>query len=151
MQHSAEMRRCLESCDVAQLRKLWAHIAPNMPQPQTDADALVSLHIARTKASTLAFNSRAYSHRWLTDQGLPSGLPDNLKPKADRLFPRIVEGVGISVNAASALFKPITTIVRGAMEDAVMEAYCDKHTEPEFVKQRMMEAKEKAVRKLLGI
>jgi hypothetical protein len=55
------------------------------------------------------------------------------------------------VNSASRLFAPITGMVRSAMEDAVMHCYADRQTEPEFVKARMREAKEKTVRKLLGI
>ena len=108
MQHSAEVRRCLIDCDVAQLRKLWQHVAPHLPQPETDADALVSLHFARTLASFVSFRARAYSHRWLIDNGWPSGLPDHMKPRAERLYPRVVEGVGVSVNASSKLFQPIT-------------------------------------------
>lgn len=150
MQHSVEMRRCLIDCDVAAIRKLWQHVSPHLPQPETDADALVSIHFARTMAVFVPFKLRAYSHRWLLDSGYPSGLPDNLKPKAERIFPRIVDAVGISVNTKSDLFKPIRLMVRGAMEDAVMECYADNRKEPEFVKSRMQEARQKTVRKLLG-
>jgi len=152
MHHAAELRRCLIECDVAQLRKLWRHVAPGLPQPDNDSDALVSLHLARTQAHTIPFRARAYSHRWLVDQGYPSALPDNLKPKAERIYPRVVDAVGISVNALSNLFKPITGIVRGAMEDAVMEMHCDRvPLDDPRVKPRMLEARQKTVKKLLGV
>jgi hypothetical protein len=59
MQHTAELRRCLIDCDVPQLRKLWAHVAPNWPQPKTDRDALVALHLARTQTNGIPFRARA--------------------------------------------------------------------------------------------
>lgn len=150
MDHSAEMRRCLEAVDIAGIRKLWQHVSTHLPQPERDADALVAIHHARTQSQSIAFKLRAYSHRWLTDRGYPSGLPDELKPKAERIYPRIVEAVGISVNSKSQLFKPIMTLVRDAMSDAVEEAFADGRTEPAFVSARMQEARVKTVRQLVG-
>src|ERR1044072_6980895 len=95
------LRRCLEECDVAGIRALWAQIPPGMPQPHTDAEALATIHRARTEANSIALRLRAYSHRWLEDRGLPSGLPDELRPRAERMYPRVVDGVGISVNIRS--------------------------------------------------
>jgi hypothetical protein len=96
------------------------------------------------------FRLRAYSHRWLLDHGLPSGLPDELKPLAERMYPVKAEGVGISVNMRSPILKPIAGIVRQAMSDAVMDAYAERRTEPPFVKTRMQEAREKVLKKLIG-
>lgn len=148
--HSAEFRRCLEAVDVAGIRKLWRHVSPHLPQPQTDAEALVTIHHARTQTDSIALKLRAWSHRWLLDHGYPSGLPDHLKPSAERIYPRVVEGVGISVNFRSPILQPIASLVRGAMEDAVSEAYADNNTEPSFVRARMQEARETTVRKLVG-
>lgn len=150
MQHSAELHRCLVDCDVVAIRKLWQHVAPHLPQSEDNADTLVSIHIARTQLGTIPFKLRAYSHRWLIDQGFPSGLPDELRPKAERIYPCIAEGVGISVNARSALFRPIAKLVCASAVEAVMECYADKRTEPEFVKARMHEARTATIRKLLG-
>src|SRR5262249_47481856 len=74
--HAAEFRRCLEQLDVAGIRKLWRHVSPNMPQPKNDAEALISLHSARTQSEAMPIKLRAWSHRWLLDNGLPSQLPD---------------------------------------------------------------------------
>jgi hypothetical protein len=86
----------------------------------------------------------------LQDNNLPSGLPDSLRPKAERIYPRVVDGVGISVNASSLAMRPIVPIVQRAMEDTVQEAYADGDTEPTLLKTRMMEARVKAVKKLVG-
>jgi hypothetical protein len=84
------------------------------------------------------------------DHNLPSGLPDNLKPKAERIYPRVVEGVGIAVKATSNWLRPVVSIIREAMNNAVLEAYADKRTEPQFIKNRIMEARSNIVKKLLG-
>ena len=107
------------------------------------------LHHARTQ-SPLDLKLRAYSHRWLLDRGLPSGLPDELKPKAERLYPVKVEAVGISINGGG-IFAPVIPLIRGAMEDAVLECFADGHKETEIVRPRMFEARAKAVKQLLGV
>lgn len=148
--HSAEFRRCLEQLDVAGVRALWRHMSPHLAQPKTDAEALFTLHHARTQTESIAIKLRAWSHRWLLDNGYPSGLPDHLKPSAERIYPRVVESVGISVNFLSPVLKPIGKLVRGAMENAVLDAYAEKRTEPEFLRARMAEARQTAIRKLVG-
>jgi hypothetical protein len=148
--HAGEFRRCLEQLDVAAIRKLWRHVSPHLAQPKDDAEALISLHHARTQTESIPLKLRAWSHRWLLDHGMPSGLPDHLKARAERLYPHVVEGVGISVNFRSPILQPITSHVRGAMEDAVSEAYADKRTEPAFLKARMQEAKQTTIHKLVG-
>lgn len=150
VQHSAEFSRCLVTCDVVGIRRLWKHVAPHLPQPGSDRDALVAIHHARTQAKSISLRLRAYSHRWLLDNGYPSGLPDELKPRAERMYPKVVEGVGIAVKAGSALMQPIAPIIRGAMEDVVREAYADGKTDPVFVKGRMLEARKVALKKLMG-
>jgi hypothetical protein len=140
MQHQAELRRCLIDCDVAQLRKLWAHIAPQWPQPKTERDMLVALHIARTNTNGIPFRARAYSHRWLIDGGWPSGLPDHLKPKAERIYPRVVGAVGISSMGGPGVKTHFNRAIEKVMGDAVLETYADGHeNQPHIVKARMME------------
>lgn len=148
--HAAEFKRCLEQCDVAGIRALWRHVSPHLPQPVNDAEALVTIHSARTQSESLSNKARFYSHRWLLDNGFPSSLPDALRPSAERMYPRVVEGVGISVNFRNPILKPLNEPVRRSMEDAVSEAYADGNTEPSFVKVRMAEAREITVRKLVG-
>jgi len=138
-------RRCLEELDVVGARRVWAHVAPHLPQPKTDSETLVTMHMVRTISESMPFNLRAYSHRWLLDHNYPSQLPDHLKPKAERIYPKIVTAVGISVNGP-AYMKDVLTTVRLSMEDAVNDCYADGKTEPEFVRARMKEAREKVLK-----
>lgn len=144
--HASALRRCLIDLDVKGIRRIWAAIAPHLPQLKP-ADALPALHLARTSAASVPFNLRAYSHRWLTERALPSHLPDNLKPKAERMYPVVVGGVGISVNSKHIEVK---TGVQGAMEYSVLDSYANGDTEPDLVKRRMFEARDKELRGLFG-
>lgn len=151
MPYTDDFRRCLLEMDVVGVRKLWSHVAPHLANG-TDEETLASLHYARTAADSIPIKLRAYSHHWLLDHNLPSGLPDNMKPLAERIYPRIVEGVGISVNASSDLMRPIVPLVRRAMEDAVNEAYAEfRHPPVEHVRERMKRARGWVISKLLGI
>ena len=148
MDISDVMRQCLEELDVHRAQAVWGHIAPHLPQPQDDHDMLVCLHRARTEAASMPLDLRAYSHRWLLDRGWQSGLPDRLKPKAERLYPRVVSGVGIAVRSE---YPEVTRSIRGAMEVTVLEAEADgKLLDSPFVKRRMMEARAKERRALFG-
>jgi hypothetical protein len=148
-----QFHTALEQCDVPMARRMSAHLFPHLPQPTTDAEALVMLHRARTEMPSMPLKLRAYSHRWLLDHGYPSALPDELKPRAERMYPVVTEGVGISVHT-SRLLRPVGLMIRGAMEGAVMDAYAGAKTpDPAFVRARMMEAREsigKAVREMVG-
>lgn len=151
MEHSAEMLRCMRDLDVAGIRKLSAHISPHQPQPKSDAEALISLHMARTQSPALEFRLRAYSHSWLSERGYPSQLPDRLKPKAERMYPRIVEAVGIACGGTSELGRAIAPYIQKAMQDCVLDAYADgKMKSPEYIKGLMLNARTKTVQELLG-
>jgi hypothetical protein len=149
-EHSDLFRQCLEACDVKATRGLWQHVRPNMPCPETDHEVLICIHMARTAIFSIPFKLRAYSHRWLLDHGLPSQLPDQLKPKAERLYPRIAEAVGIAVKTQSEFLRPLLVPVRDAMEQAVLECYADGNTDPAFVKKRIQEARRAEYKRLLG-
>lgn len=146
----ASFRNLLEAGDVEGLRAHWADHAPKMPQPETAEQAEIVMHRARTEAASISLRARAYSHAWLCERSLPSGLPDDLKPKAERIYPIVVEAVGISVSARSPLLRPAMLEVRGAMEDAVNDAYADGRKDPAFVKARMNEASDRTMRALFG-
>jgi hypothetical protein len=75
------------------------------------------------------------------ERGLPSGLPDHLKPKADRIYPRTVEAVGVAVLATSADGVTRARAIEKAMSDAVAECYADGERDPEIIKSRMAEAR----------
>ncbi len=145
MDHAAEMRRCLETCDVVGIRRLWAHIAPAMPQGGTDRDVMIMIHHARTQSASLKLRLRAYSHRWLVDNGYPSGLPDELKPRAERMYPKVVGVVGISVNSK---YEVVRREIGGAMADVVENAYADGKTDPGYIRPRMMDARKQAQKRL---
>lgn len=149
----AQFAQLLADGDVAALRRAWRQVAPHLPQPATDAEAEIVMHHARTQARSVPMRRRAWSHRWLLERGYPSGLPDILRVRAERLYPRIVEAVGISVNAHSSLLAPIVAPVRRAMEHAVLEVYADHgpHPDPNVVRARMQEARAHEVKKLLGV
>lgn len=144
-------RQLLEAGDVDGLRKAWLELSPNMPQPETREKAEIVMHMTRTSTQSLPLRPRAYSHRWLQERMLPSQLPDELKPSAERLYPVIAEGVGIALGFRSKWMRPAIGEVRGAMEYAVEDAYADGRREPAFVKSRMMAAKDKAMRVLFGL
>ncbi len=148
MNHSAEFKRCLETCDVVAIRKLWQHIAPHLHQPSTDFETLATIHCARTRSEWCSFRLRAYSHSWLIDHGFPSLLPDNLKSKAERLYPRIVEGVGISINYGSNLLTVAGKMIQDEISNAVAELYADGDTDVAIVKNRIKEVREVAIRRL---
>lgn len=152
MDSAAAMKQCLEEMDVVGIRSLWHVIAPNMPQPKTDHEAMCTLHMARTSMPVLTMRQRYYSHRWLLDHNCISLLPDAERPAAERMYPQVVSSVGIAIKATSDLTKSIMPLVRSAMENAVHEAYADgRRDDILFIKQRMAEARRGTVRKLLGV
>lgn len=143
---SDDFLRCLEELDVAGARALWRQVQPNMPQPQTDHDALVALHHARTQSISVDFRKRSYSHRWLTDNGYPSGLPDDLRPRAERMYPKIVSAVGVCVAAVTQGSQPLAEAMQQAMSDAVSACYAEGRTDPDFVRARMAEARDRLLK-----
>lgn len=136
-------RQALESLDVALVRKMWRHIMPHLPQPESDEEALISAHIARTSIPHLRFRNRAYSHCWLIERGFPSGLPDELRPKAERLYPQPTATVGIAVRNTT----PVALAIRRAMEEAVLDVGVKN---PPLTKRAIMSAREKT-RKQFGL
>lgn len=146
----AEFRGALESLDLAKLRGMWARIAPHLPQPQSDEQTLAIAHHARTQASSIRQQLRCYSHCWLRERNLPSGLPVLMRRKAERMFPRVADAVGIAIGGTSETAMAIKPHVMGAMVGAVQDCYASGDREPAIVKPRMLEAKRSIIKKLLG-
>lgn len=148
--HSDLFRRCLESCDIEGVRKLWAHVAPHLPQPNGDYQVQVMIHSARTQAASMPLRLRAYSHQWLLANGLPSQLPNDLKPKAEQMDFKFSFGVGIGMKMATTdpQKRAVGQLIQRAMGEAVEEAFADRRTETVFLRQRMVEAKERTIRSL---
>lgn len=150
MAAASDLRLILEKGDYRALRRFHSELLPHVPAPQSDQDAEVSLHMARTQAEWLSERARCYSHAWLVERGMPSQLPDSLKPQAERLYPRIAEAVFVSVNSNSPLIKPIVPLVQQAMCDAVEDCFANGDRDPALVRGRMQEAREKTFRSLVG-
>lgn len=150
MKGASEFRAALEAGDINQLQRIAQRAEPHLPR-MTDSQAEFVMHEARTRARSIPFAKRAYSHRWLVERGHESGLPDHLRPKAERICPRIVSAVGIAVRTSNPLLAPVAPLIRRAMEDAVLEAQADGRLEDSaFVSARMHEARRRSVRELLG-
>lgn len=144
-------RNLLEDGDVPGLMAAWGELFPGMPQPSSFGEAEIAMHMARTASESVSFKLRAYSHRWLDERDLPSQLPDELKPRAERLYPVAACAVGISVNARSEWMRPAMIEVRGAMETAVLDAEADRRlADSDFVKARMNEARARTMKQLFG-
>jgi hypothetical protein len=142
MNHADAFRRCLIELDVVGMCDLWFHVSPHLPQPKNNDEALTTLHYARTQAESIPVKQRCYSHSWLCERGLPSGLPDRLRSKADRLYPHEVRAVGIAVKAMSAANEPRARAIEKAMSDAVLECYADGVTDTDAIKARMNAARD---------
>lgn len=147
---STALRRALEDGDVASVQAVWAELFPNHPRPLNGMDAFITFHYARTVTESISLDVRRYSHAWLCERGLPSGLPDALRPRSEQIEPKISEAVGISANFRSKILRPVKPIVERAMSDAVSECYADRRTEPSFVKARLLAAKDRTIKKLFG-
>lgn len=150
MSTETEFRRALEEGDFRRLRALHSALLPHIPEPTTDAAAEISLHMARTQADWLDLRKRAWSHRWLSERGLPSQLPDELKPKAERLYPVITEAVFVSANTNSPLLKPVAQQIQRSMCDAVEDCFANGDRDPHLVRKRMQESRETTLKQLLG-
>lgn len=150
--HASELRRCLVDCDVGALLALWKMLYPAQSPPETRQDCLIAIHMARTGSERLPFRFRAYSHQWLKDN-LPadvaakcSQLPDQLKPRAERMYPRIVEAVGVCVAGHGNKKTDYHHFVSTRLGEAVHEFYdfiACKVRDPEGLKRRMTEIHDK--------
>jgi hypothetical protein len=140
--HSADYRRCLVELDIEGMRRLHYAMTGEL---LTETEILPALHHARTQARSLPLRSRAYSHAWLCERNIPSGLPDELKPKAERLYPREAKAVGIAVNTLRGKTE-LTRMLEKAMSDSVLGSFADGVEDPDLVKARMLEAYRRAMK-----
>lgn len=150
MSAQSEFHAALESGDVRLVRRASARLFPHLPPPASDNEAEASMHMARTQMPSMPLKLRVYSHRWLAERGLPSQLPDDLRPKVEQIHPVIAEGVLVAVDSQSEEMKPIAKLIEAAMCDAVEDCYANGDRDPRIVKARMAEAKARKFRELLG-
>jgi hypothetical protein len=140
--------RILTEGDHKAFRRHWGDLFPHLAAaaPKNDAEAEVSMHYARTISENVGVGLRQYSHRWLTEQNYPSGLPDELRPSAEQVCPRVAAAVGLTVGT-----KPYSPLIREAMEHAVLDAEADgRLNDDAFVRSRIQEARTKSIRQLFG-
>ena len=147
--HSEQFRDCLDRCDVQGVRALWGHCFAHLPQPGSDFEVLVMIHRARTEAQSVVRSKRYYSHQWLVANGIPSGLPEKDRPKAERRDFKFAYGVGIAVktNSQDPERQALARHVQDAMADAVEHAFADGRTDTAFLRARMGEARAVATRR----
>lgn len=141
--HAEELRRCLVDCDIEGIRTLWNYISPNIRVPEDDADVLIQIHMARTATERIPFRFRAYSHKWLTERTIPSFLPDEMKPRAERMYPRIVSAVGVCVATIGNKKNDYHHAVSTALCDVVENFYADGVEDPVLIKAAMKEVHDK--------
>lgn len=77
-------------------------------------------------------------------------LPDRLKAKAERLYPKTVNAVGISINFSIKELKPAGLLIQKAMSDVVENMYADNIQDPVRVRTAMFEEGRKERKKLFG-
>lgn len=146
---ASDLRALLEAGDVEQCRAHFAAHAPHLPQAETREQAEIVMHTARTMTKGLTLHARAWSHRWLCERGLPSSLPDELKPKAERIYPRVVEGVLISVLNRRGM-EEAKPLVEADIAEVVADAYSRGKTDPDYISGLMADAKARSMRSLFG-
>jgi len=138
--YSYVMFCCIRDCNAELAMRLWKQERPHAPQPENLYQAKIMLHYCRTQMADMPRRLRFYSHCWLLDHAVPSALPDDLKPKAERMYPRKVNAVGIASGTGPGSKGAFNLAVQKVMSDAVLETYADGHeNQPHIVKARMME------------
>lgn len=152
--HAALMRQCLRDIDVNGMRKLHTHVFPQYPAGD-DASILLNIHVARVRARWLNLKARAYSHRWLLDNGYPSDLPDHLKPKAERLYPRVVTATAYAFGGVfgSPHLRPLKKEVEAAVHTVILDTYATDKVDAidhDKLRAHMHATKDQTIRKLVG-
>jgi len=130
--HADEFRRCLVELDVAAVRRLHQELFPHLRQPQDDAEALHTLHMARAQAHTLPIELRRYSQAWLDERERRS----------------MAYAVGVAVGAVVGS-PDMAAEQTEAMSSSVMNSYTagiDLDKDAPEVKRRMLFARERLFR-----
>ena len=144
MSLQSAFQECLDDGDVLRCKALWGKVYPHLPQPQDISEAEVVLHCARTAAESLRLEKRLYSHAWLDERGLRSALPDDLRPKTQRIHPVIFPAVGVSVKAMSSRAdrREEAKLIEKVMGDAAGELVQMGVTDRDRIVERMWKARE---------
>ena len=142
---SASFREALGSGDVRRTWQLWAAISPDMPQPENYDEAEVVMHQARTASESMALEKRIYSHAFLDERGLPSHLPDEMKPKRERKGPPVIFSAAlicVGTLSSNSDRREEAKAMERAMEDAVGDMIMSGVTDRKRIAKRMWEARD---------
>lgn len=107
-------------------RRHWTMLFPGFPPPTSDREAEATMHHARTQSAGLLLAKRLYSHAWLEERGLPSGLPDDLRP--ERPERRIVRAVAVGVRSrrlSDADARELERVMAAAGGEAILAGVMD--------------------------
>lgn len=149
MQHSKLFHEALERLDVGLARRVWSEAMPNMPQPESGDEVLATMHLARTAMRSMPLKIRAYSHRWCVERGLPSQLPDELRPVAERMYPRIVEAVGVSCTDSGSGIAPfLQRVMVDRVEDIYSTDRLNFSPDPDWVRSSILDARRERKKKI---
>ncbi len=138
-------RTALYDGDVHRTQALWAQVAPDMPQPENSGEAEVIMHQARTAADSVPMQKRIYSHAFLAERGLPSQLPDGMKPPRERKGPPVIFPaalIGVSTLCSSADRREEAKAMERAMADAVGDMITSGITDKARIAKRMWWARD---------
>ena len=131
MRNQREVLRCLIALDIPGIRKVWKQMAPHLDQPESDWDALRTMHEARIRMLRISPQQKRYSEHWLRE----------LENKT-----RIAAAVGIAIKAFKAENAQRARDLQGEMAEAVLLAVRDGvniESEVPEVHRRMAAAKQK--------
>ncbi len=117
VEYRDHFRQALIDGDAMLCWKIMTEVQPHI-KIKSLAEAEAVMHRARTELVFVPFRARAYSHAWLCERNLPSALPDELRPKAERLYPRVAQIVGIAVKMPKLLHE-VAQEVESSMSSAV--------------------------------
>ncbi len=116
-----------------------------MPQPESHDEAEVIMHQARTAADSVPMQKRIYSHAWLDERGLPSQLPDGMKPPRERRGPPVIFSaalIGVGTLSSSTGRREEAKAMERAMADAVGDMITSGITDRERIARRMWKARD---------
>lgn len=143
MSVKSELRSAMSDGDADAVARIYDHAYPNMPKA-TQEEAAVVMHTARTASESMPLAKRLYSHAWLTDRGFRSQLPEELRPRSERVESVIVPAVGVAVSsfAQSAYRKEEAKAIERVMARAAGDMVRDGITDRARIAPRMWEARE---------
>ncbi len=115
MDYAGEILRCLIEADVPGIMSAWRKIAPALAI-QSETEAAISLHMARSDTPVIPAAMRQWSERWLNDHGFERH--DGMWGYA-RSAPVSAETVGIASRSTTpGLADKIVTVMTDGLNNA---------------------------------